>query len=609
MPPSRRSKSSGCWVCKLRRKKCNESRPTCGDCAKLKIECQYGPKPSWMDGGALQKQKAAQLKEAIKQYAAHRREQAQTSKIAAPDVSNRQFQIIQDITVAASSLSARSTTPVRPDDPTSVQRGTTTPDQQPTLMDTLPWSYQQYQRSDTLEHASATEWNFIMKYIDHVFPAMFPFYQPPIFDTGRSWLLLLLRKNRIAYHAALALSCYYFTVALSDAEMDSEHAVCKQMRWDEVDHETAKCFDSLRADISALDLDGGYMSTTTMERVELMNSITMVIVLEIAMGKSTPWQTHLPVAMKLFEEIMATPEARSTYAGQSQSKFGSVLLGIGDPLWTNPWPCNHIWSPEQTGFRFFAGYLIFIDIMASTVLGNTPRLARYHADVLAKIDDGEPAVGEAEIRLSAIVGCRNSIARLISATSTSIPDTIQVTSPGFSKVARALETEQDITREIESLYTTVNTNTMPNVHHDRVHRPRPTQLGPDTPSSLVRALVWSHAAMVYHHTALSPWRLDDFEVLNHVGHIIGLLATLPQDQTRTLAWPVLIAGCSASEEEEASFTALLADLSRVQTFGPLHDARRLVQSAWRNRWTFSHDGYHPAFASGLANSGTLVLII
>ncbi|KAF3031573.1 hypothetical protein E8E11_001621 [Didymella keratinophila] len=224
--------------------------------------------------------------------------------------------------IAASSTNAQST---KPGDPTSVPSRTTTLVEETTLVNTSPWSYQQHHRSDTLELASASEWNFVMKYINHVFPAIFPFYQPPIFDMGRSWLLLLLRKNRIAYHVALALSCYYFTMALSDAEIGREHTVCKQLRWNEVEEETAKCFDSLRTDVSALSLDGGLMSTTIMERADLLNSITQVIIFEIAMGKSTPWDTHLPAAMKLFEEIMATPEACPKYRGQPQSKFASVL--------------------------------------------------------------------------------------------------------------------------------------------------------------------------------------------------------------------------------------------------------------------------------------------
>jgi hypothetical protein len=250
MPPNRDTQNGGCWICKLRRKRCDKNLPVCGDCCSLKITCQYGSKPAWMDGGAQQKRKASALKEEIKRNAAYKREQAQSHNTAASDVANRRFNVISDITIAAGSMNTQSTTPSTPGNRTSTPSNIIAPSEEPRLIDTLPWSYQQHQRSDTLEQASASEWNFIMKYVDFVFPAMFPFYRPHIFDTGRSWLLLLLRKSRIAYHAALGLSCYYFTMALSDAEEANEHTTCKQLRWEEADRETEKCFDSLRAEIS-----------------------------------------------------------------------------------------------------------------------------------------------------------------------------------------------------------------------------------------------------------------------------------------------------------------------------------------------------------------------
>lgn len=56
----------GCWTCKVRRKKCDESRPFCNTCASLRLDCHgYGPKPRWMDNGALQKEKALEFKQIV----------------------------------------------------------------------------------------------------------------------------------------------------------------------------------------------------------------------------------------------------------------------------------------------------------------------------------------------------------------------------------------------------------------------------------------------------------------------------------------------------------------------------------------------------------------
>lgn len=46
---------SGCWTCRLRRKKCDEVHPCCQTCTNLELDCSgYGSKPNWMDGHSTQ---------------------------------------------------------------------------------------------------------------------------------------------------------------------------------------------------------------------------------------------------------------------------------------------------------------------------------------------------------------------------------------------------------------------------------------------------------------------------------------------------------------------------------------------------------------------------
>lgn len=55
--------TTGCWTCRLRRKKCDEDKPICQRCKKLQLDCAgYGEKPSWMDGGVQEKLRAEQMK-------------------------------------------------------------------------------------------------------------------------------------------------------------------------------------------------------------------------------------------------------------------------------------------------------------------------------------------------------------------------------------------------------------------------------------------------------------------------------------------------------------------------------------------------------------------
>lgn len=181
--------------------------------------------------------------------------------------------------------------------------------------------------------------------------------------------------------------------------------------------------------------------------------------------------------------------------------------------------------------------------------------------------------------------------------------------PSNTDLARDPGLENHLSRDIETLYTTVTSKATPALHHNHGSPPRPPKLDPLAPMASIRALIWSHAAMLYNYTASSLWRTDDIGVMHHVGHIVGLLAIVPKEQLRTLAWPILIAGCLSSEGEKASFSRVLTELNKVQTIGPLSDARRLIQIAWRNRATSGHDRYEQAFASTLALLSTPMLII
>ncbi|KAH6623947.1 putative C6 transcription factor [Chaetomium tenue] len=58
---NQRSKS-GCWTCRLRRKKCPENGPPCSNCESRGVACHgYGPRPAWKDRGDKEKEEAERL--------------------------------------------------------------------------------------------------------------------------------------------------------------------------------------------------------------------------------------------------------------------------------------------------------------------------------------------------------------------------------------------------------------------------------------------------------------------------------------------------------------------------------------------------------------------
>ncbi|KAI1974356.1 DNA-binding transcriptional regulator ume6 [Ophidiomyces ophidiicola] len=56
---------SGCFTCRLRRKKCDEGKPTCNACKNLKLKCEYR-RPMWWGNNDLRKNHKELIKEVIK---------------------------------------------------------------------------------------------------------------------------------------------------------------------------------------------------------------------------------------------------------------------------------------------------------------------------------------------------------------------------------------------------------------------------------------------------------------------------------------------------------------------------------------------------------------
>jgi hypothetical protein len=537
-----------------------------------------------MDGGKLQRKMTEVIKDEIKQKAAYRREKA--------NASDNQFNVISNMLFSHNISSTESTS--TPEDNSKSSQGpallTLAPESEsaathkPTPFSLLSHGHHQHHCSSCMEQSPGIETDFITKYIDFVFPALFPFYRPAFFETGRSWLLLLLGKSRIAYHSTVSLSGYFFTMALTDADSEEELSECKQSRWREVEQQTDDCFTSIRTDMLALDIKSEVELATNLEKVEIMESITQVLIFEMALGKSAPWNSHLPLAFALFEDIMAC--SGKPNQDQRQTKLVNVLLGIGEPIWTQPDPSSgldsYIWSPDQAGFRFCAGLLIFIDVVASTAIQQTPRLLKYHPEILAPIDEGTSVLSDAEVRLSSIVGCRNwvitAIAR-ISALDSWKREQIDANHLSVVElVDRASSIADDLKNGILNVQNYLITSSATFLNHRA-----PFYMRPSPSTTTTSTLIWAYAAQLYLKVVATGWQLSDLEVRTQVAYILELLQTVPSYQLRAVAWPLCVAGCLALESEEASFVALFSNLGKVDTAGALNDAQQMLKHVWQTR--------------------------
>ena len=74
---------SGCFTCRLRRKKCDESRPVCRACRHLNVECEY-KRPQWWQHPDRRRKHKETIKEIIRQTKLNEKPSQKQNVITAP---------------------------------------------------------------------------------------------------------------------------------------------------------------------------------------------------------------------------------------------------------------------------------------------------------------------------------------------------------------------------------------------------------------------------------------------------------------------------------------------------------------------------------------------
>ena len=429
------------------------------------------------------------------------------------------------------------------------------------------------------------EIDFLMKYLDYVFPLLFPFYQPGIHETGRSWVLVLLRRSRVAFHSAMSLSVYFFIFTLIDV-YPGQHDVCKSQLWEKVGRQTDMCFEMIQHDIQDLSFRGS--QSTLLEKVRVMESITQFLIFEVALSRSANWNLHLTPALALFEEIW-----QSTTTEGSEPKLLAVLDAMTLHLRYGLDHGGYVWSPEQAGFRFFTGLLVFIDIIASTSLEQPPRLIEYHPHLLADLDNGEPDFGMVPVQLSSLVGCQNWV--LLAVSRITLLDAWKKDmkkAAGLSTIElvdRASHISRTLNDGISRLDKATSGPRKDNSLNFRSYVNG--HLSTSSRSSTIPTRIWAHAAHIYLAVVVSGWQPSNAEIRRGVSQMLDLLRTVDcSTHLRTLAWPLCVAGCmSEAGSHEQELRNLLTGMDELSMVGALGEARKTMERVWENRETLDRE--------------------
>lgn len=437
---------------------------------------------------------------------------------------------------------------------------------------------------DTLRITMKKVWpgcdaGFISYYLDFFFPFLFPFYQPHMLQGGRSWLLEFMTEAEGMRQITMSLSSYLFTLVLDAAE--AGHEFCIELNWDKLLAEMSNTFTRLSDDISRLGKGPPNTPAKLSKAVRILGVITHLHRFDIYTAGFTSSSTHLNAAVQTFKNILdmndATPDL------DISSKFFNVMARMGPSPWPKPYASYQITSPEQVAFRFFATLLVADDIIASTSLGQVPRLHEHHASLMANAPDGEWPVD-----LAAVLGCQNAVMLQIGE--------ISALAAWKRRQGNNNDLTPELTRRGDGINTAVRSH-LASLHLPKHNAPDRAEalLGlfntwtdhsaRSAAQSLYVTQIWAHAALIYLLVTVHGFDPKLPEIRTQVAHIRQLVDENLSSVSliRAVVWPFCTAGCLAEAEQQNWFKRKVELLQPSGLFITVRKSLEIMQTVWEKR--------------------------
>lgn len=555
---------SGCYTCRLRRKKCDERRPECSGCALLEITCYFGDaKPDWMDGGPMQKEMAEFVKAQVKKQASQRRDrkyldmlETGTSKVSLNDDPKADVE-------RGYSASAPSTK----ESPNSHVSGSTAGTSPPEI----PWHSQSFMggADDQAEFDRSADIHYACMYLDYVFPHLFPHYRPHILVGGRGWVLDTLQSNnKSLYHITVSLASYYFALILNNGE--PEHEECMKKMNENLQTQMELGLRELQREVSSLHS----RKMDPREGLIVMESIIQLLIFEVAMGNRENWKLHLDAAIALFRQVLPSADG-----------WQEMLYGLVNSRWPPPeMGMKRPWSTSQAACRFFTANLLYVDVLSSVTLACPPRLYNYQGTIIpsCKTSEWSPCtMGEGPLRMEEFRGLHNWVLQVIGEISSLQSWKKAQSLAGSLSINELLSRGTILIDAIKGGIMAIQTTCPP---PDTVATVISVPVLGEQPSYAMHNTIWLNAALIYLNTVLAGWQPSCPEISNAVANTTDMLFNLPRGTCLgALAWPLCVAGCLAPPEDEVKYRSMVARLGGLQLFGTLREAMNIMEQVWAQR--------------------------
>ncbi|KAK5053347.1 hypothetical protein LTR84_002321 [Exophiala bonariae] len=555
--------TQGCWTCRIRHKKCDETRPLCKACTSRKVQCHgYGGKPTWLDGGALEQAHRKDIKKAVKQNfrllrqsrspistdgrarTEHRPNGKDLKSLKRPARQGDLDISISPEFVELSNSELSSSLPLTAP-PTSSSIA-------PQAQNSVPLGRNVFEYRDA---------ELLMHYFDYVFPLQFRFLAQDLDKGGRGWLLWLLVKTGPLYQAALSLAALHqYTLRYRD---QSEKYV-------ELHSYHSKALRDLQLFLQENQATNTIGETT--RQMEVLACGVSLISFELFRGGVSDWQLHLNALASIVQSL--DPE---------------VLPKSINSLLQSPSPSPP--GPERAAFPFLVAVVLWFDLLSCASTGEAPRLA-YQA-----------LLHDYPIKLEDVVGCQNWA--MVAIGDLAILDLWkkQAEQDGNLSEADMLLRTQSIQEKLEDGLNTLELDCM--AASSQVP-------GLEIRNNVVCKVtrIFASAALVQLHTIIHGAQPGQTNVKTAVERTIKALDQVQDHQDmRGLIWPICISGCMAEEHQQPMFEHLIKKVigESLQDFGNSTTILHIMQKCWSMRLSQPNKQWN--WQSAMAEMGICGLLV
>ncbi|KAI8682421.1 Zn(2)-C6 fungal-type domain-containing protein [Fusarium sp. Ph1] len=389
---------TGCWTCRLRRKKCDENKPACVNCTSRNLECYgYDQKPAWMLGKeswqhVLNSDEARAIKSAAeKAYSRRRQKNLPTAPWSAGV-------IVQDVKELGQ--------PVRVCHPLHSS----------TVLDRT-WS----NCTQTLRDCDyAPNYQHVQTFLDVIFPLQWGFFalckQP-----DRRWLFDTIISSEPMYHASSGL-CISFETGVKAGFTNGTCHVTPEVRKSRL-----LALQGLQPCIADLQQQKP-RNSALLKAIHAIAIILLLSSLEIYGETEGTWEVHLNAAGTVLDFV-----ERQLATSDNVGAIGE-LLSKSTP------------SFETRALGLFVATYVWTDILAEAAHGTSYSKPRAF-DYLPLLQNGA-------IDMLSIMGCRNSVMIAIKEVSLLSISTLKDKPPEAAERAKALALDiRHLIQEAASAFT------------------------------------------------------------------------------------------------------------------------------------------------------------